>query len=92
MPMTRLSITEDRAREINKAKDLSGYTHEELRLADEWIKRWALRALDARMHGVPKIIREYAMLMARCHYGSMETDALLMALKCYPEWINEREA
>jgi hypothetical protein len=75
--------------EIHKALTLSGYSGEELREADQWVKQYALDRLSQHLKatGATKAMSEYIMLMARCHYGSIETDDFLRAHQCYPEWL-----
>lgn len=81
------SMTEARVREICRNND--GCTYEEMRQADEWIRAYALVSLASHLQSVDtsKAISDYVLLMARAHYGSMETDAMLTAHKCYPEWL-----
>ncbi len=90
--MTR--ITQAKVMEIHKAKDLSGYSHAELRACDEWLKAYALKQLANTLQRKPlapmaKTIIEYILLMARCHFGSVETDRFLTELNCYPKWTDE---
>jgi len=83
-------MDEAKVREIHKAQSLEGYTHEELREADRWVKDYALHQLslwlkeDGRQSTA---VGDYVMLMARCHYGSVETDQFLKVCGCYPEWL-----
>src|ERR1700751_6147352 len=84
------AMTEDKAKEIHNATDLSVYTHDEFREADAWVKGYALQQLsewlkeDGRQCSA---VGDYVLLMARCHYGSVETDEFLRTLGCYPEWL-----
>jgi hypothetical protein len=82
-------MDEAKAREITSSKDLSGYSCLELRKADEWIQNYALTKLQLTLteKGVMKEARAYIALMARCHYGSVETDEFLMSMNCYPSWL-----
>jgi hypothetical protein len=77
--------------EIYKAQTLRGYSSEELREADQWVKQYALDRLSQHLKaaGVTKAFSEYVMLMARCHYGSIETDHFLSVHLCYPKWMVE---
>lgn len=81
-------MDEAKVREIHRATELSGYTHDELREADQWVKDYALvRLKEVIAHSNTQGMREFILLMARCHYGSTETDAFLSAHQCYPEWL-----
>lgn len=80
-------MTEDKAREIHTAKDLSPYSHKELQLADAWVKEYAIKALEAQVSDMPKALRDYILLMVRVNYGSMETDHFLSEMNCYPSWV-----
>lgn len=82
-------MTVDKAKEISKARDLSVYEQHELRAYDDWIKVHALSHLESWLieHGVDTTLSEYIKLMARCHFGSIETDELLTKLGCYPDWL-----
>lgn len=84
-----MPITEDKVREIHQSKVLSGYTHEELHEADAWLKAYALDQLQGKLSNTGICIGDYVMLMARCHFGSVETDKLLTELDCYPSWMRE---
>lgn len=83
-----MKLNEAQVRAIHEADDLQRFTREELRAADQWIKDYALAELAKELSATSSKIRDYVMLMARCHYGSMETDALLASLRCYPAWMN----
>lgn len=82
-------ITEAKVMEIHQAEDISSYSYDELRDADHWMKAYALESLAKHLMaaGVTKAMREYVMLMCRCHYGSIETDEFLRAHGCYPQWM-----
>jgi hypothetical protein len=80
-------MTEDQAKAICLAEDLSDYSREELREADEWVKTHALAKLSSVLNGQPNTLREYVLLMARCHFGSGETDEFLTSMGCYPDWM-----
>jgi hypothetical protein len=80
-------MNEAKAREIFGAEDLEKYSHTDLREADQWVKSFALQKLGASLADQPKAIRKYMLLMARCHYGSVETDAFLKEMDCYPAWV-----
>lgn len=86
-------MNENKAREIHNATDLRGYSHYQLRMADVWVKCFALRQLRQTLKAAstPRATREFILLMARCHYGSAETDEYLTAMGCYPEWLSEVE-
>lgn len=86
-------MTEKQVMEIALAKDLSRYTIQQCKESDRWIEEYALTNLHH--HSLSnkralKIFRRFAEDMAKCHYGSVEVDQLLKALKCYPEWLGER--
>jgi len=85
-------MNEDKAKEICNATDLSGYTHDELREADLFVKNYALDRLREVLDTfvMPKLAREYIVLMASANYGSVETDDFLMSLDCYPDWLPEK--
>ena len=55
--------------------------------ADLLIKQEALKELARQMASYPNSIKNYVNLMARCHYGSVETDQFLLELNCYPDWM-----
>ena len=84
------SITEDKAREIHNAKDLTTYSYDQLVAADQFIKAYALDRLEQVLasKGIEHVIGEYIMLMSRCHFGSVETDEFLTSLGCYPAWMD----
>lgn len=84
-----MRMDEAKVIEIHKATDLSGYTHSQLMYADNWVKAYALDKLANHLKaaGVTKAMSEYVLLMARCHYGSIETDEFLKAHQCYPKWM-----
>lgn len=56
------------------------------RAADELVEKTALANLEQSLAHIPYRTREFVLLMARCHYGSVEVDAYLTELNCYPEW------
>lgn len=89
MAKVKLKVDEAKVKEISKSPDLSQYTHDELQRADLFIKNYALTKLAQKMTNlnVPKELGIYISLMACAHYGSMETDNLLMTNQCYPEWL-----
>lgn len=70
-----------------KTKPFSEWTRQECIQADSFIKDVALTILAANLKPQPKVIQDYVNLMARCHYGSIETDEFLKALNCYPDWM-----
>jgi hypothetical protein len=81
-------ITETKVREIHEANELNKYQHSELVAADNWIKAYALQKLRTKLSALEsKSIRDFVLLMARCHYGSTETDDFLQKLDCYPTWM-----
>lgn len=67
--------------------ELNAFTATECREADSWIKQFALDQLRNKLKDQPKEIRDYIQLMARCYFGSTETDEFLSALNCYPDWM-----
>lgn len=82
-------MDEAKVKEIHNATDLRGYEREELEQADYWVKLYALDKLTDHLNkaGVTNALKAYVMLMARCHYGSVETDEFLQAHHCYPDWV-----
>lgn len=72
-----------------KEVDIRNWTHEECAEADRLIRKETLikanKVIDKFQ--TPEIVKEYIKLMVSCHFGSGETDELLMSLDCYPEWI-----
>ena len=64
----------------------SGHTHTECAQADRWIKDYALERFEEETKAIPQPLRDYIKPMVRLHYGTIETDQLLTALKCYPDW------
>jgi hypothetical protein len=91
--MTVMNMTEAKAREIWAAEDPNDYEREELRAVDRWIKDHALRQLDMHLHKISTTaaLKDFVTAMASFHYGSVEVDELLQALRCYPNWIKIRE-
>ncbi len=85
-------MREAKVKEIHKAEDLQSYTHSELVQADNWVKDFALYKLAEYLKTGPvtPALGEYVMLMARCHYGSLETDEFLKAYQCYPDWLTAK--
>ena len=83
------TITEDKAREINSAPDLNVYSRDELVACDHFVKTYALDALGEHLAklGIARCLSDYIKLCARAHYGSVETDEMLSALRCYPQWV-----
>ena len=79
-------MDETKVREIHNAKDLSQYTHDELLKADAWVKAYAIKQLRHKLNA-PPALRSFVLIMARAHYGSVETDTFLRAMECYPEWV-----
>jgi hypothetical protein len=57
--------------------------------ADRWIKAYALEKFEKGLmqYGLPNTLREYLLTCASLHFGSVETDNMLMSLDCYPEWL-----
>jgi hypothetical protein len=68
---------------------LKDWTWEQCNQADTLIKVMATEQLAKviESYKLPKIVQEYLIMMARYHYGSVETNDLLTALKCYPDWM-----
>ncbi len=91
MARNRRDMDEAKAREITLSTDLSKYPHEELQKADVWVKNYALAKLQLQLTQLNTRvdIKNYIALMARAHYGSMETDEFLMSLHCYPTWMEK---
>ena len=82
-------MNEDQARRIFTASDLSGYSHQDLQRADQWVKVYATNKLAQHLKrtGVTVAMKDYILLMVKCHYGSVETDEFLKAHQCYPDWV-----
>lgn len=55
--------------------------------ADQLIQRTALENFNRYTRQFDKPVQEYLNSMVRVHFGSIETDHLLIALKCYPDWM-----
>lgn len=70
-----------------RGEDTAEWDRNKCRAADELVKRTALACLQLRLKGQPKVIRDYVILMARCHFGSVETDNFLQEMRAYPDWI-----
>lgn len=58
--------------------------------ADRLIEREALAALETHLRKMPKPLAEFVRVCAKAHFGSMETDDMLQALDCYPDWMEKR--
>lgn len=81
-------MNEAKAREIHESDDIMQYSIEELCAADDWFKEYALAKLAVRLSAIEsKVVRDYMQLMARHHFGSVETDDMLKAMDCHPEWL-----
>ena len=82
-------VREAKAREIFDcdATHLLKYSPSQLAAADQWFKNYSLAKLKARLTKYDKPTRDYILLMARCHYGSAETDEYLAQMGCYPQWL-----
>lgn len=85
-----MSVSEQRVREVWLTTDLSGVSQDECRECDQWIKRYALDKLATAIKDYPEHMRKYITICAKVHFGSIETDELLTALDCYPDWMTPR--
>lgn len=87
-------LTEARVKEIwsTEGEAQFGLSLEDCRKADEWIKVYACKVFLGKTKNYPKPIRDYLVTMVRCHFGSVETDELLIELGCYPEWMGAGKA
>lgn len=83
-------ITEARAREIHQTPNTAGISMQDLREADAFVKREALANLKTVLthHNIPTSVAEFVLSCASAFYGSVETDSMLMALNCYPDWLS----
>lgn len=84
-----MKMSETRAREISRSKDLSKFKLEELAAASRYVKDAALKNLSKHLKQleVPKELRDFILMMAKVDYDTVEVDTLLSNLKCYPEWV-----
>jgi hypothetical protein len=87
-------MTEDHARTIwsTEPSELHQFTHDDLVQCDAWIKGYTLKRLKQRrvFYSLPIYMRDYLLTCVSAHYGSVETDRFLMAMKAYPEWMLEK--
>lgn len=77
---------------LEKRGDAGTWDLADCRAADALIKRETLKRLDELLlerAKVPTTLAEYIKLMVDIHFGSMETDNLLMTYKLYPEWMEK---
>jgi len=68
------------------------WKHQDCKAADRHIEVATLSNL-ARILGnqnvIDKALKSYIMTMARCHFGSSETDNMLKAIKAYPDYMDK---
>lgn len=57
----------------------------ECRLLDQYVRNFAMKKFTLAVKHLPRLHREYLMLMVRCHYGTLETTDYLSALRCFPD-------
>lgn len=62
---------------------------EDCRAADALIRKEAIGNLRATLKNkkIDKSVINFVAGMAVCHFGSVEVDVLITALKAYPDWI-----
>jgi hypothetical protein len=76
-----------------KNVQLKDWTYEQCQQADALIKVMATTKFTEIVESwnLPKSAQEYLIMMVRLHFGSVETDGLLTALNCYPDWMFSSE-
>lgn len=72
-----------------KNTDINKWTYAQCVEADKLIKKCTIRRFEEQLrnHCFPKTIVDYLMLMVEVHFGSVETDQLLITMKAYPDWM-----
>lgn len=70
-------------------KPIKDWTTQECIDSDNHIKCAALEAFQAHLNSwmLPTVVKEWMALFVRANYGCCETDDLLIALNCYPEYM-----
>lgn len=56
--------------------------------ADNHIEHATLLELEHKLRGTKEELRVFVVGMARAHFGSAEVDELMVALGCYPSYMN----
>lgn len=70
-----------------KATPISEWTLSECREADALVKCVTLETVKSKLSREEPALRDFAMLMIRCHYGCCEVDDFLKQLNAYPDWV-----
>lgn len=85
-----MTMTDVRAKALHLRfqRNHQDLTMRQCRQLDEYIRTFALERLKHKLP--PKPFAGFVMLMARCHFGSVEVDALLTELDCYPKWLGAK--
>lgn len=68
--------------------EIGTWDHTACRAADALVKREAMRnfRIYCNKH-LPKEVRDWVWSVANAHFGSVDVDDMLTALKMYPDWI-----
>lgn len=68
------------------------WNYTDCKAADACIKKATLENLSAylKKQGIDGSLSSWIIDLASFHFGSMETDHMLMALNLYPEWMKGR--
>lgn len=71
--------------------DPADWSAQDCREADQLIREVALDNLQKVLKRslVSKDLIQFVELMVDVHFGAAEVDDLLMALKCYPDWLDK---
>lgn len=75
-------MDEETAKQLWKQAEKVELSQKDSAAVDRWIKDYALNKLEKMIE-----VQTFALKMCRAHYGSIEVDALLQSLGCYPEWM-----
>jgi hypothetical protein len=63
------------------------WSHADCQAADRLIKQVALAEFKKKLTCEHEPVNQLALHMVEAHFGSVEVDQALMALKCYPDWL-----
>lgn len=74
---------------------IARFTCAELKAADQWIAAYAINQLRKVLTETKPVMSDafidWAVSCASLHFGSAGTDAMLIALDCYPTWMYKKE-
>jgi AAA+ superfamily predicted ATPase len=72
-----------------KRKPVKDWTHEECVRADLLVKDATINKLKIILEDMemPHVFKNWAILVVKFHFGSAETDAMLITLGAYPDWM-----